>query len=56
MSLDFAYFVEGILDEVDSSRLVILSNTSEQGSAALRSNQLRVVDVFVTDELLSSVG
>jgi hypothetical protein len=47
VSLDFADFVEGVLDEVDSSRLVLLSNTSEHSSSALGSNELGVHDALV---------
>lgn len=56
MSLDFADLLEGVLDEVDSSRLVILSNSSEHSSAALRSDQLGVHDALVVANELFSVS
>ena len=56
VSLNLSNFVERMLNEVDSSRLVLFSNTRKHSSAALRSNQLRVHDaLIVTDILLASV-
>ena len=56
MSLDFADFLEGVLNEVDGSRFVFLSDSSEHSSAALRSDQLRVLDALVVANELFSVG
>ena len=56
MGLNLTDLIEGVLDKVDSSRLSILSNTSEHSSASLRSNELSVLNILlVTNKLLASV-